>query len=312
MKKHFPFLMIYLLTGIMLLVACSHEADKPSSNGSVADATTAGFPHPDMRIESEDKLTVPVEKTEEVWNFMHETFVADVQKLQSIDAAFTAYFYEEHFVDTYFDTPDLQLLAMQSGVRHRRRENITNPDDKKSGKELMQVKLNDISSNELHRGEVKFDIDYPHKFTSMDDKHPAIGIVKRGDRDEFKETLAKIGIDANDLQPILTLKQIRRRVYINHNNSPFMSLSLDEVSSEALWAKIKFTELEPELNEVAYTEADAYTKEDMDEIGEKISKTVTERFPYITRDLTPKYNKCFNALAEKVPFYRFLLKHELL
>ena len=63
--------------------------------------------------------------------------------------------------NTYYDTPTMQLLAMQSGVRKRHRVNITNPSDRKSGRELMQIKVNSITSNDLQRGEVKFAIEYP-------------------------------------------------------------------------------------------------------------------------------------------------------
>lgn len=311
MKKHFAFSKILLLIGVVFF-GCSEPAVDSLTNDDTIQAGNAGFSHADMRIESEDKLTVPIVRTEEVWDFLRESFVENPDRLQAIDASLEATYSEELFVDTYFDTPDLKLHAMQSGVRHRRRTNVSDPNDNKSGKELMQVKINNISSNALHRGEIKFGIDYPHKFKSMDDKHPAIGIVKRSKRDEFKETVAKLGLNAQDLQPVVTNEQRRRRIYINHNNSPFMSISLDEVSSEVLWARIRFTELEPELNEIAYTDADEYTRAYMDKIGSKITEAIRAQFPDIQRDLTPKYNKVVNAFEQKIPFFRFLVRHQLI
>lgn len=294
------------LNALLMALACQDSLAQGDQPPVVAAADDA------MRIESEDKLSVPSEQAEATWRFLYDFFIGDGSALRAIDASFSAYMSEEAFVDTYFDTPELALLGRQSSVRHRRRTNLTDPNDKKSGRELVQIKVNAISDNALHRGEYKFEVVYHHKFKSMEDKHPVLGLIKRGDRVAFKQTLAKLDIEAADLQPILTLTQRRRRIYISYNNAPFMTLSLDEVRSEALWAKIQFVELEPELNEIAYTEGDAILRNYMDEIAAKVTAGVRAGLPYLQRDLTPKYNKAFEALASKIPFYRFLVRHGLI
>ena len=96
-----------------------------------------------MRIEQEDKLLVPEARKDEVWEYIRTRLTEDKEFLLSLDPKFTSKWSEELFHDTYFDTPSMQLHAMQSGVRHRKRENLTNPDDVKSGRELMQIKLNE-------------------------------------------------------------------------------------------------------------------------------------------------------------------------
>lgn len=95
--------------------------------------------HDKVRIEQEDKLLVPTERIEEVWEYLRQRLHEDKAFLAELDPRFTSKWSEELFHDTYFDTPSLQLHAMQSGVRHRRREDLTNPDDAKSGRELLQI-----------------------------------------------------------------------------------------------------------------------------------------------------------------------------
>jgi hypothetical protein len=270
------------------------------------DYSAAGFSK--QRIEQEDKLFVPRAEAEEVWAFLHERFVKDVDYLKSLDPLFTSYFDVELFADTYYDTPTLQLLAMQSGVRKRYRVNITNPADRKSGRELMQIKINDITSNEFQRGEVKFAIEYPTDLEDpIEDTHPLLGPVKRSQRSEFKAHLAKIGLDPMAMRPLFTVHDIRTRIYIKRDGAPFMSVSFDRVSSRLWWADAEFIEIEPELNEIAYTDADPETRRYMESIGAKVSAEIVGRFPSIERNLVPKYNKTFNQFAEQVPLLKALV-----
>ena len=258
-----------------------------------------------LRIESEDKLNVPLDKADEVWKYMQETYLSSRDALRNLHPDFTAYHYEEFFTDTYFDTPSLQLLEMKSGVRHRRRENLTDEDHEKSGRELVQIKVNGISDNELNRGEYKYPVAYPMEFRGL------LGLVAKGERGELENRLQSLGLDADRMAPVLTVFQTRRRVYINQDGQPFMTISFDHVTSFALWHKVELVEIEPELNEVRYTEADAATKRYMEGIAARISAGILEKFPYVERDLTPKYNKTFAILEQRIPLFRTLIHYGL-
>lgn len=297
-------ILVIVLIPLILFLSRSpvQEHAYDERNAIVLDSSTA-------RIENEDKLVIPLERTEEVWSYLHKAYVEDAEHLRSLDPAFSSYYNDEFFTDTYFDTPDLQMLARQSGVRHRQRVNLTDPDHTKSGRELMQIKLNDISNNELNRGELKFDIEHPERIRRADDAHPMIGIVQPSEREAFKETLVTLGLNPYAMRPIVTIEQRRRRIYILRDNEPFMSLSLDEVSSHKLWVTARFTELEPELNEIGYTEADEATRKYMEDISAKIGAETQQAFPYIKRDLTPKYNKVFAYFESKIPLLRFFIEH---
>lgn len=249
-----------------------------------------------VRIEQEDKLTLPLEKREEVWGFLFAKYVRDTAALKELDPLFTSYDSDELFIDTYFDTPDLQLLARQSGVRKRKRVNLSDPSDPKSGRELMQIKVNNISDNPLERSEMKFKVKYPKSVTSAEDRHPMIGAVKKSQREDFKKALQALGLDPESMKPSLTLQARRRRIYVLRGEEPFLSISFDHVTAESDGRKAEFVEIEPELNEIAFTEADEPARRYMEEILQKVTQDIFAHFQYVRRDLNPKYNKAFKQI----------------
>ena len=287
---------------LALLALCSMTF-VPAFPQSQEDETDA-HGYDKVRIEQEDKLLVPQGKVEEVWEYLRHRLTEDKEYLASLDPTFTASWSEELFHDTYFDTPSMQLYAMQSGVRHRKRENLTNPDDEKSGRELMQIKLNDISSNELERAEIKFEIDRMPNRNTPEGRHPMLGRVKEDHRGPFEERLAGLGLDPQSMRPILTVVDIRRRVYLKKDGKPFMSISHDQASASRWWGRAEFCEIEPELNEIGFTEADPETRAYMETVLHRVVQDIRTTFPDIQQDLTPKYNKAFDRLEEDIPFLR--------
>lgn len=253
-----------------------------------------------LRIENEYKLSVPQEKTEAVWTYLTERYGNDHSFLKDIDAGFKATLSEENFVDTYYDTQEYDLLSKQSGIRHRRRYMPNDPDNKKNGRELIQIKLNHLDDNELNRGEYKFKVKHYDKAKGLDDAYPLVKLVRREDRDAFKERLKELGYNPYQFTEVLTLNQRRRRVYITLNDEAFATITLDEVSSKKWWQKADFTEIEMELNEVGYTEADETYREKMETINASLKDDLLQTFPDIRQDQTPKYNKTYNVFSKKL------------
>ena len=139
-----------------------------------------------------------------------------------------------------------------------------------------------------------------------------LGIVKPSHREAFKVRLQSLGLDPYSMREILTVHDLRTRVYILKNGKPFMSISLDKVHSRIWWAKVRFTEIEPELNEIAFTDADPETRKYMESVLAQIVSEIREACPYIESDLTPKYNKTLNAAARWLPFVQLLAWADLL
>lgn len=257
-----------------------------------------------LRIESEDKLSVPQGRSEEVWRYLMQRLAGDEQFIASLDPQLKPTVSEEYFVDTYFDTPRFDFLRLRHGVRYRRRVNLTDPDDVKSGRELVQIKLNDISDNPLARAEYKFDVTTQAAIRDADDLHPVIGLVRKGQRADFQRRITELGLDPYALRPVLTLQQRRRRVYLTRGEAVVMTISLDDVTSRLYWATAGFTELEPEINEILYTGADGETRRFLEELQARVVTDIQGAFPDIRRDLTPKYNKAFYQFEKQLPFLR--------
>ena len=270
------------------------------------DMSAAGFDS--ERIEQEDKLWVPVEKADQVWQFLENRFVKDTAYIKGLDPRFETYWHLEEFWDTYFDTPSFQLLSQQNGVRHRKRINHSDPDHRKSGRELMQIKVNSISANPLERAEIKYAIEYPSRINTKDERHPMLGIVKEAHREGFKKRLTGLGIDPYAMRPIVTVHDNRSRIYFTREKKPFMSISMDRCDASLLWAKYQFIEIEPELNEIGFTDADPETRRYMEKILADIVREIQTEFPFIKRELTPKYGKSFHAMEERIPGLRQLVK----
>lgn len=264
-----------------------------------------------LRIEQEEKLLVPQEKANEVWMWLRENYIENQEALSRLDPTITAYANEEKFKDNYFDTPDLRLLKKQNSVRHRQRENLTNPEDRKSGRELVQIKLSNISDNQLNRGEYKYEVDLSKG--PAPDKNILVGIIKKGNqRDDFINRLLELEIKPDSLRPILILNDFRQRIYFAKDAKPYISISFDQVTVKRWWVKVQFTEIEPELNEITYTENDEAGKKEMENINHQIIASIKQQFPEIVTDLTPKYNKAFDGLEKKIPGLRWLIRWGLL
>lgn len=296
---------------VTVLVALSFAAPRPlGAQEETSEFSAEGFNV--LRIEQEDKLTVPKELAEEVWLFLVDRFVKDTLALKSLDPAFKAYYHEELFTDTYYDTPTLQVLATQNGVRRRHRVNLTVPDHRKSGRELVQIKINNLTpGKELERGEYKFEVELSKGIKNAEDAHPLFGIVKPSHREELKQRLRALGLDPSKMRPILTVEDLRRRIYITRYGEPFMTISHDQAHSELMWARAEVVEIEPELNEIPFTEGGPEVKRYMEQIGAKVSAIIMEEFPQIKQDLTPKYNKMFSQFEAEIPLLRLLIRTKL-
>ncbi len=295
------------LVGAVILSLGAPGPRPAAGPARVQESKTDARGYDKVRIEQEDRLLVPLEIADEAWRWLEQRYVQDQEFVRGLDPRFSSSWSEELFTDTYFDTPSMQLYDLQSGVRHRHRVNLSDPDDVKSGRSLMQIKLNDVSSNVRERAEIKFEVEIPFSPTSDEDRHPMLGIVKPDHREPFKERLVELGLDPQAMRPVLTVTDLRRRIYLELDGQPFMSISHDRASSELWWGESELCEIEPELNEIGFTEADPETRAYMETVLDRVVADIQARFPEIRQDLTPKYNKFVDRLEAEVPFLRTLV-----
>lgn len=263
-----------------------------------------------VRVENEYKIKVPKEQTEELWVFFKKNFAPESESffLRKYDPAFSVTFAEEYFQDVYYDTSKLDMVRMQSGIRHRTRVNPDNPDDRKHGRQLVQIKLKRNDGKAENRTEVKYPV---IEDTTQMDSAPPIGLIKKGKREEFSKQLEEVGISPYGLKEILTLSQKRRRVYISLKGVAFATITLDECVSKKWWKTYQATEIEMEINEIGYTNANPKERKYMEKMTSVMKDHLLKSFPDAKVDQTPKYNKVFNFFESELPLFSFYTRHLL-
>jgi len=248
-----------------------------------------------VRIEDEAKLRVPEDQVEQVWNWLVEHY-RDCTWLDRDGRRFSTTLGDEHFADTYFEEPGLKLLDSNSGVRHRRRVVVSGSATRKDGRALLQIKLSRDDPTGLARSEIKFKVDPPEQARTQDDLHPLVGLVSRDERPALKQRLCDVGIDPYCLRPVLTVGQVRRRVYLADQGGAFATITLDQCTVDDYGADLHWTEIELELNEIRYTEVDEAQRKWMKGVQQTIRDDLLARWPGIVQDQTPKYTKAFLGL----------------
>lgn len=253
------------------------------------------------RLESEFKLDVPSGQANAIWKYLQTAYGPGGKMIGSLGAEYQATFAVEKFVDRYYDTSDLRLLKRQEGLRHRSRSILAGSDFRKDNRQLVQLKLSN-GGDGVVREELKFEVrDNVASRRLPGDEIPVVGLIKRSQRPGFLEALALSGIDPADLRQTITLLQTRSRAYISHRGQPFATITVDEASVHHWYASTSFEELEMELNEIAYTEADEASRAQMLEINTRLKADLFSAFPGLRQDQTPKYNKAMQRMAAVMP-----------
>ncbi len=285
--------------GLLLIVSfvVFHCTQPVSAVVTERDAvySATGVDDDGVRIEYETKLRVPLEQIEEVWQWL-ELRYADTLWLNQEGYVFQATFGDEDFTDMYFDTPDLQMLTAEGGVRHRKRVVHSGPAVDKAGRQLLQIKLDHGDVTGVARAEIKFEVPPRGNGSSLDDAHPMLSLVHQSQREEFYAVFRAMGIDAYTMRPVLTLQQNRRRIYLDDQIGAFATLTLDLCSTNSWGTDLRWAEAELELNEIRYTEAGEAERQRMERVIETIQSDLQQTFPAIVQDQTPKYNTAFAAI----------------
>lgn len=257
----------------------------------------------ERRIESELSIHVPAADIENVWQHLADVYDKRQGWPKELDpGAITARLSDERFVDRYFDTPRLDILARQSGVRHRMRDIPDAPDDPKDDRQLVQIKLTS-DGDTVKRGEYKFPVR-----RSVVEKGPqgrrVVDIIKEKHRKTFEEVVRAMGTNPAELQSVVVLKQHRRRVYFKDAKGPMMTVTLDEVDTKKWWATVKWAELELELGEIRYTNASPEERSYMERLREVIKADLFASFPRLYEDNLPKYTEAIAQLEKQLPMWR--------
>lgn len=285
------------IVALGLITLCSH---------SLANEQASGYNK--VRIENEYKLTLPVDKIDELWAYLSSKYANNEELfLKKYDRSFSTKLSTELFDDVYFDTASKDMLNMQGGIRRRTRFIPDDIDNKKHGRSLLQIKLNRKGERASNRSEVKFPVNPKLALGQGNSNGPLALLVKDKHKRNFIERVKEIGINPMELKEMLTIDQVRRRVYISNSEGPFATITLDEVTSHKWWVDVKIAEVELELNENKYTDSNSKQQEIMQEVNDILLNDLQKKFDWVSVDQTPKYNKVYNAMSEH-SFFAFLHK----
>lgn len=259
------------------------------------------------RVDSQVTLSIPFEQAEEVYQYLRDKYVARdgilKEEFPSLHISGQEMSDVSIFTDEYFDTPELTLYKNKNSVRYRTRLNTTNPNDRKSGRELVQMKITPPGHFNF-RTELKYKVN-PPDYTN--ETHPLLRLLTKDDRDDCIKAFAETGIDARTLMHIFTIKQKRSRVYINLEKENIMSFSVDQGSTTLLGGEGKFASVDAGLVEITFTEASKEKRELMWKIRETMLKDLVEHFPRLTLNEDSKYSIILDQLLE-YPLVRLVLR----
>ena len=286
----------------------------PQANLATTDEQHAarGYGTDSARVDSQITLKIPTPRADEVYEYLKAKYVGRDDILEDLFSGHHLHGQKMSdlsiFTDEYFDTPTLQLHANKNSVRHRSRINTTNPDDRKSGRELVQMKVTPPGKFTL-RNELKYQVDEDGKAPGQGkETHPLIRLISGKQRDDFRRVFTDAGIDPYALKHIFTIVQTRRRGYLNWDDRNIFSFSVDQGKASVLWAEGSFSSVDMGLVEIAYTEASPERRELMWQVRDAIVKDLREHFPDLEQNSDSKYSLVLSQIEAQLPMLSLILR----
>jgi hypothetical protein len=260
------------------------------------------------RVDSQITLRIPADQATRVYEYLHDTYHGKSGLLRdafpNLDINGQGVADVSRFTDRYFDTPEFDLYRTHNSARHRSRINTLNANDRKSGRQLVQMKVTPPGRFDL-RTELKYDVD---QFPARQEEHPLLRLVKGADRPDCIAAFQRIGIDARRLQHVFTIEQTRSRIYINLGAVNIMSFSVDVGGATVAGQTATFASVDVGLVEIAYTEADDARRKLMWQVRDAAVADLLRHFPDLSVNSESKYSIVLAQLLRQ-PLPRLFLEH---
>ena len=242
------------------------------------------------RLENEYKLAIPDKDVEALWIFLQSNFTGDITIGRFVLNGTPSV---ERFMDVYYDTESKDLMKNNIGLRYRKRYK-----DDVLLKELIQLKT-PFSADAVVRNEFKFE-PIKKKSTDLDSRHSLLKHLDKSGKENLAFELAEYHVKITDIDKALQLQQVRSRIYLkDENDESAATITLDKVNN-TFFPFQEYAEVELELNEVRYTQADEEEKQMLVEINMELKKAIHTTFPDIEIDQRPKYNKMHELIEGNI------------
>ena len=320
MKRFLILVLFSLLSGDACLYA--QQSAKPIGSKPLFNQETheaKGYGTNAARVDSQITLKIPEGKAQEVFSYIKETYAGNNDLLKNAFPALDLKGQEKidiiEFTDEYFDTPNLDLYRNKNSVRHRHRLNTTDPNDRKSGRELIQMKVTPPGRFDM-RTELKFKVEKKLKNQlkrkDLDNNNQLLRFVNINSRANFKDALTKVGIDPYSLRLIITNHQRRSRVYVNWGNENTFSFSVDEYEATLLGLKASACSVDVGRCEKPYTAANEAKRKVMRDVTDFMVADLKTHFPELEQNNEDKYNILLHQILAQLPCLEFLIKWNLI
>lgn len=243
------------------------------------------------RLENEYKLSIPQEDVESLWSYLQEEFCKE--SLTIAGHTLTGVKSVEKFKDIYYDNEALDLIRYNIGLRYRKRYK-----DDVLLKTLIQLKT-PYSSDAVVRNEFKFE-PISKKNTDINARHSLLKYLDKSSIESLEFELSPYKVRPKDLSISVSLVQVRSRIYLSDTQGESVAtLTLDEVTNY-LFPYQNYAEMELEINEVRYTNAEESEKKMLVDINEYLKNNIQGEFVNLAIDQRPKYNKMKSLIDESI------------
>ncbi len=256
------------------------------------------------RVELEYKLFLPVEIEEKVYQWLGHEFARGNNF--GVGGKISHSKSDERFRDVYYDTPSLDFHKSNSSIRFRRRVNLTNANDKKNGRMLVQMKLSSSGNASRIKGEVKFRA--KNKAHYVPDG-TLTGKLKKYELPRYVETVKALGFDPYGFKRIVTLEQLRRRYYLYQDGQIFMTVTFDRGEAREMFGDYAFCEIEIEINENLYTLSDESRRKELASYATLVSQALLRQFHTIHENKLSKYSYAVEHYLKASPLLFWLKRY---
>jgi hypothetical protein len=275
-----------------------------------------GFGSDSARVDSQITYSIPEGKAEEVYQYLKKKYAGQphvlTEEFPGLNLSGGKMSDESLFVDVYYDTPNLDLYKTRNSVRFRTRVNTTNPDDRKSGRQLVQVKVTPPGQFEM-RSELKFKVETPKKPSALSETQARslLGVVDSDQREDLARTFIDAEINPFTLRHVFTISQMRKRVYIEWDGKGIMTFSIDTGSASVLWATGRYSSVDMAITEIAYTEGNEEKRKTLWAIRDAFIADLKKQFDGLSQTSDSKYGLVMERLAASIPGLPRMIRYNL-
>ena len=187
MKKVKTGIIVACFLSVLVLRGSYYQAEGggPAQNtlGSNVDQAphAAGFGSDAARIDSQITLKIPDGHADAVYNYLKGKYSPEktvtMEPVPGVRLVGQEMSDVSVFTDQYFDTPNLDLYKNANSARYRLRINTTDSHDRKSGRQLVQIKVTPPGQFDL-RNELKYKISRSAQYQMREGRQPFVRLYR--------------------------------------------------------------------------------------------------------------------------------------